>query len=153
MHEGWFALRHNRIFSVGGDVGWIDECACIGADAQARFASALYAHRVGSLPDDAIYEAQGASGTTPVSLELEPGACYLAIVVEKLGPERGIGLRVTVGERVSDDERGAKDSSAIVAFCAADAARAEVEVDARSSGAGWALAVFRNVGGVWGLRP
>jgi hypothetical protein len=94
---------------------------------------------------------QGAAGPTPIPMDLEPGACYVAVGALEHGRSRGRGLslRVLVGERVAEDEHGAKEDAAVVAFCARGAEHGRVEVDTRSSGAGWAVAVFRVAGGAW----
>ncbi len=124
-------------------------------EVRARLASALFAHRVASPTDDAILLARGASGNTPVPLPLEPGACYVAIAaMERAGARgHGIALRATVADRVAQDDQGAREDAAIVAFCARDATFARLEVDARSAASGWSLAVFRMVGGAWGVAP
>lgn len=123
-----------------------------GPDPRARFAAALLDHHVASPPFAPIAIAQGPSGETPVAVEVEPGACYVAIAVLEHGHGHGMGLHVTVAGRRSDDSRGSKVDGAVVAFCAAESRWAQVEVDARSTGSGWALAVFRMAGGAWS-RP
>jgi hypothetical protein len=122
-----------------------------GPVARARFAAAILDHHLAAPGDDAVLLAQGASGVTPLPLELEPGGCYLLVAVLEHGRGHGIGIHVGVGARRFDDERGSKDDTAAATFCARQETRARVEVDARSAGAGWALAMFRMQGGAWNV--
>jgi len=126
-----------------------------GPEVRARMASAILEHHTASPHDDAVFLAQGGSGPTPIPLELEPGACYLAVAALERGRGRGRGLslRAVIGERSSEDDRGAKDEAAIIAFCALDARRARLEVEVRTSGSGWGLAVYRMGSGVWSVDP
>jgi hypothetical protein len=126
-----------------------------GPEVRARFASVMVEHHVFGVSDEAVVLAQGASGSTPIAIDLEPGACYVAVAALERGHGRshGLALHATVGARVSEDERGAKGDAAIVAFCARDATRGRLDVDARSSSSGWGVAVFRMVGGAWGEWP
>jgi hypothetical protein len=64
-----------------------------------------------------------------------------------------VALRVTVGGRVAQDDEGARESSALVGFCARESTAARIEVDARNTASGWNLAVFRVVGGAWSAGP
>jgi hypothetical protein len=122
-----------------------------GSALRARLASVILAHQLVGPSDDAIVLAQGAAGPTPIPIELEPGACYVAVAALEHGRTHGHGLsvRAFIGERVAEDEHGAKEDAAIVAFCARDAEQARIEVDTRSSGAAWGVAVFRMSGGAW----
>jgi hypothetical protein len=124
-------------------------------EVRARVAASLLGHHAASPRDDAVLLARGASGNTPVPLDVEPGACYVAVAAmdHKAGRGHGVALRATVGGRVTQDDQGARDTAAVVAFCAADATTARVEVDARSAASGWSLAVFRMLGGAWTETP
>jgi len=122
-----------------------------GPEARARAAWVMAAHHLGPPPADAVLLARGASGTTPLPLPVEPGACYVVVAALERGGgrARGLGVRVSVGERVSEDDHGGKGDAAIVAFCAAEASEARIDVESRSSGSGWGVAVFRMLGGAW----
>jgi len=121
-------------------------------EVRARFASALLARGVQPLGSDAVALARGGSGSTPVPIELEPGACYVAVAAmdHARGRGHGISIQVAVGSRVSRDEQGSKDGAALVAFCARDSAHASIDVTSRSNASGWGVAVFRVAGGAWG---
>ena len=71
------------------------------------------------------------------SIELEPGACYVAVAALERGHAHGLGLRVSVGASESVDERGTNEDASAVAFCAEDRDRGRVEVEARSTGVSW----------------
>jgi hypothetical protein len=120
-----------------------------GAEVRARMAEALLARSVESPRRDAVFLAQGGSGDTPVPIAVEPGACYVAVVAVAQGTPRGIGLRALVGARESIDDRSTSDSAGVVSLCAGEARRALLEVEARGTGVGWALAVYRVQGAVW----
>jgi hypothetical protein len=126
-----------------------------GPGVRARLASVILEHHVAGPTDDAIVLAQGAAGPTAVPIDLEPGGCYLAVAALERGRSHGHGLSMhaVIGERIAEDERGAKEEAAIVGFCARDADHGRVEVDTRSTGAGWAVAVFRMSGGAWDVGP
>jgi hypothetical protein len=120
-----------------------------GGEARARMAQVMLARNLPRPKRDAVFLAQGGSGTTPLPLPLEPGACYVAVAGVVQGSARGIGLRALVGARDASDDRGASDNAGIVAFCAGDRRRAQIEIDARGTSLAWGLAVFRVRSGVW----
>ncbi len=121
-----------------------------GSEARGRMAHVLLTRHVGSLLREPILLAQGGSGTTPVPLAVEPGACYLALVAIVQGATRAVGLRVHVGVRSVFDDRGVDENGAVVAFCAGDRTRALAEVEARGTPLlGWGLALYRLGAGIW----
>jgi len=120
-----------------------------GRDTRARMAAALLPRHIGALDSDAVFLAQGASGLTPLAVDLEPGACYVAVAALERGRAHGLGLRVAVAATESVDERGTNEDASAVAFCAGGRDRGRIEVEARSSGVSWGLAVFRVASGVW----
>jgi hypothetical protein len=124
-----------------------------GQETRARMAGVMVAHHVPALGSEAVAVAQGPSGLTPMPLEVEPGACYVAVVAIDHGHARGVGLRVVVGARTASDERGSADEAALVSFCAGDRDHVRAEVEARGVGIGWGFALFRVASGVWGAMP
>jgi len=116
-------------------------------------ALALQPRHVKVLEEDAVLLVSGASGLTPIPAAVEPGGCYVAVVAFERGHARGLGLRVAVGAVESVDERGTNDEASAVAFCAGDRERARIDVEARSTGIAWGLALFRVASGVWGSPP
>jgi len=116
---------------------------------RARMARALLARRAGAPPEDAVALFAGPSGATPIPIEVEPGACYLAVAAVTHGHAHGLGLRVALGARDARDERTSDDDAGVVAFCARDQDRARLEVEARGTSLAWGLALFRIEGRVW----
>jgi hypothetical protein len=123
-----------------------------GREAPARMARVLLTRHVSGLPFEPILLAQGASGSTAIPVEIEPGGCYLAIVALVQGAGHAVGLRVHVGGRDMADDRGVDDNGAAVAFCAEGHSVARAEVEAHGMPLlGWGLAVYRLQSGVWEL--
>lgn len=120
-----------------------------GPDAVARLAQALHARRAQPPPDAPVFLAHVASGTTPLVVPVEPGACYLAMVVVSVGSARSLSLRARVSGHESADERGHADDVALAAFCAGGSRRALLEVEARGIGLAAGLALFRTGGRAW----
>jgi hypothetical protein len=121
-----------------------------GGEVRARMAHLVLARHLASLPSDPTQLAQGGSGTTPVPMPVEPGACYVAVVALAQGTAHSIGLRVRVGARDAVDDRGGEDAGAVVAFCAGDRTVASAQVEAHGTPLlGWALALYRLQTGIW----
>ncbi|MEO7110165.1 MAG: hypothetical protein ABI183_07005 [Polyangiaceae bacterium] len=123
-----------------------------GRDPRARMAAALHARHAPNLIDEPVSLAQGPAGTTPVTLEVDAGACYLAVAAISHGTPRGIGLRAMAGGQIASDERGLNDDSGVVAFCARGERSAQIVVDARGTSLSWVLAVYRVALGAWGAK-
>ena len=123
-----------------------------GAEARAGFAAALRARHLAPPPAEAIFLAEGASGATSATTPLEPGACYVAALGTVHGRSRGVGLRVRVGGREMQGDRGQSLAATAVAFCAGADDSAYFDIDARGSGLAWGLAVYRVISGAWSAR-
>jgi hypothetical protein len=125
-----------------------------GPEARARMGHALLSRHVRLLLRNPVTLAQGGSGTTPIPLSVEPGACYVALVSVIQGATRAVGLRVHVGPRDSFDDRGADENGAVVAFCAGDRTEARAEVETHGTPLlGWGLALYRLGTGGWESSP
>jgi hypothetical protein len=120
-----------------------------GPATRSKMARAMFMRHIAVPPDDAIYLAQGSTGTTPLPLEVETGGCYVAVVGVTRGRARQLQLRALVGGRESTDERGATEEAALAAFCVRAHEQARLEVLARGPGLGWGVAVFRLKSAVW----
>jgi hypothetical protein len=112
-------------------------------------AGAMLARHISSPPEPALLLAQGGPGATSVPVDVEPGACYVALAAVTQGHARGLGLRAIVGARQATDERGINDEAGAVAFCARERTHARLEVEARGTALAWGVALFRIEGGVW----
>lgn len=124
-----------------------------GTAPRAKMAGALLARRLNTKDSTPVFVTQGASGTTPIPVALEPGACYVAVVAVVDGSARGLGLRAIVGGNESTDERGHNDNSGVVAFCTHEQRHGRLEVEARGTRMSWGLALYRVDSGAWELTP
>ena len=120
-----------------------------GAVTRSKMARVMFTRHVAVPIDDPVFLAQGSSGTTPLPVSVEVGACYLAIVALSHGHARSLQIRTVVGARESTDERGAAEEAALSAFCVNAHESARIEVHARGTGVGWGLALFRVKSGMW----
>jgi hypothetical protein len=113
------------------------------ADAHARMSGLLRAQRrsLGQAP--LIDEALGVQGNTLASVEVEPGACYLALAVGLRGEVAALSLAAQAGHRVAQSRIDADVPGAALSFCAGTANRALVEVDARGLGLHWMMAIWQ----------
>jgi hypothetical protein len=125
-----------------------------GSEARARMAHVLLSRHVRSLLREPVLLVQGGSGTTPVPLSIEPGACYLALVSVVQGATRAVGLRVHVGVHDAFDDRGVDENGAAVAFCAGERINALAVVEARGTPLlGWGFALYRIAASSWEAAP
>lgn len=120
-----------------------------GPQVRARMTGALLARGVSRAAEAPIVQIQGGTGLTGLTVDVEPGACYVAIVAGIRGRLRQLSLRASVGALDSTDERGAVDEAAAVAFCARDRRNARLEVEARGAAPWWALSLHRLQSAVW----
>jgi hypothetical protein len=122
------------------------------SDAQARLARLAQDGRI-KLLSAPIYSSLGVQGRSELPLELEPGACYSALLV----PLRGDVLRLSLSVRVhaaGEVARGAADSDgSTVSFCAQGARLATLEVDGQGSGLAWLLSVWQSGHSPLGVFP
>jgi hypothetical protein len=120
-----------------------------GGQVRARMTGALLARGVTRATEAPILLTQGGAGLTGLTVDVEPGACYVAVVAGIRGRLRQLSLRATVGALDSTDERGASDEAAAVAFCTRDRRVARLDVEARGAAPWWALSLHRLESGVW----
>lgn len=120
-----------------------------GAVTRSKMARVMFTRHVAIPQEDPVFLGQGSSGTTPFPVPVETGGCYLAVTALTHGHARSLQIRTVVGARESTDERGAAEEAALSAFCVNAHETAHVDVFARGTGVGWALAVFRMKSGIW----
>lgn len=120
-----------------------------GPGTRSKMARVFFLRHVAAPPEEPVFLTQGSTGTTPVPLATEPGACYVAVAGIARGHARQLQLRVLAGARESVDERGAAEEAALAAFCVRDDEPAKLEVLARGTGVSWGLAIFRVQSRVW----
>jgi hypothetical protein len=117
--------------------------------ARGRIARAMLSRHVAAMTEEPAFVAQGTSGTTPLPLTVEPGACYVAAVALTHGHARALHIRALVGARESLDERGSIEGAALAAFCVRAFEPVRLDVHARGTNVGWGLALYRVRSGVW----
>ncbi len=91
-----------------------------------------------------LYQGIGIQGTTELPFEVEPDACYTALLVPLHGEAQSLSLSV-IARATGQAPRGAQDSNgSAVSFCARGASRAMFEVDSRGVSLSWLLAVWES---------
>ncbi|HEY0465968.1 MAG TPA: hypothetical protein VGC79_17265, partial [Polyangiaceae bacterium] len=114
-----------------------------GSDAQASLGRLAHDAHL-TLLNAPIYSSLGVQGSTELPLEVEPGACYTALLV----PLRGEVARLSLSARahaVGEVPRGSADSAgSAVSFCAQGARHATLEVDSQGAGLAWLLSVWQS---------
>ncbi|HEY4105687.1 MAG TPA: hypothetical protein VGM44_17430 [Polyangiaceae bacterium] len=115
--------------------------ADLGPEARARLARlAREAHF--SPQHSPLYQSIGVQGTTELPLELEPNACYTALLAPLRGEVQNLSLSA-LAHASGQTARGAADASgSAVSFCARGARTATLEVDGRGANLVWFLAVW-----------
>lgn len=112
-------------------------------EARAGIARAVRRYHDRPLGNTLTYESLGITGTTLLPLDVEPGACYVAIVAATRGEAASLALAVSVGQRSAQNHGGLDGAGTTLAFCADAQSSALLEVDARGSGLVWQLGVWQ----------
>lgn len=112
------------------------------ADARARMSGLLRGQRraLGAAP--LVDEALGVQGNTLSSVEVEPGACYLALAVALEGEVTALTIAAASGGKIAQSRVDPDIAGAALSFCAGDGPRAQVEVDSRGLGLRWMSAIW-----------
>jgi hypothetical protein len=89
-----------------------------------------------------IYQSLGVQGGTMLPLEVEPDACYTALLAPLRGEVQALSLSA-YARMPGQLARGASDTEGgSVSFCARGATRATLEVDGEGTSLAWLLAVW-----------
>jgi hypothetical protein len=123
-----------------------------GPDASRRLAGAMRARHV-TPPSAPVALFEGIAGGTTFVADVEPGACYVAVVAATRGAPRGVVIRAAVGASEHADERGTPDGAALVSFCTGDRDRVRLTVEARGSSLAWGAALYAMTSGAWETSP
>ncbi len=112
-----------------------------GAEPRAALGRVAWAEHL-SLPSAPVYESLGVQGSSALPIEVEPDACYTALLVPLRGEVRALSLSAFV-RSPGETARGASDTDGTaVSFCARGATRATLEVDGQGSSLSWLLALW-----------
>jgi hypothetical protein len=95
-----------------------------------------------ALPNPPSWVAAGASGSTLMAVEVEPGGCYLFGAAVSRGEARALSVSARVGALQSTDVSGEREG-AMVAFCASHFRVAQLQVEAIGRNSGWMAALFK----------
>lgn len=125
-----------------------------GPEARAQIGYALFAHGIRALPPSPVAEWMGVLGDTALPVELEPGACYLAALVPVHGDAQLLSAAATAGRQSAYAHSGPGEVPASFAFCAGEARRGLVHVEARGSGLVWLFALWQTARlPLWESKP
>jgi len=113
------------------------------AEAQAKLARVARAARLTPLSAP-IYSSLGVQGATELPFEVEPDACYSALLAPLRGEARSLSLSVRA-HVAGEGPRGATDSEgSAVSFCARGARHATLEVNGQGSNLAWLVSVWQS---------
>ena len=122
-----------------------------GTEARARLAALARAQHL-RLLSPPIYTSLGVQGTSELPLEVEPGACYAALVAPLRGEVRNLSLSA-LARAAGEVPRGTADpSGGAVSFCAHGARHVTLEVDGQGASLAWLLAVWETGRSAIGVR-
>ncbi len=112
-------------------------------DARARMSAVLRSERLGLEGARLADEALGVQGDTQLAIEVEPFACYVAIVVGLRGEATMLALGARTSRGDGESRMGPEVPGATLGFCAGPENRALFEVEARGLGLVWMSALFQ----------
>lgn len=116
--------------------------ASFGANGQARVAAVLRRHQVrlgGTLVDQAL----GVQGPTLMPTPVEPGACYVGVLVPFAGQATSLALAASLGSTTAQNHGGPEGDGTLVSFCAREQRNAVIEAESRGTGLVWLFALFQ----------
>lgn len=112
-------------------------------EARARVSAVLRDRRVPLTGARLSDEALGVQGDTLMPIEVEAGACYVAVAVELRGNAAAISLAARTARGTSQSRLDQDVPGALLTFCAGPSERALLEIDARGFGLVWMSAVWQ----------
>lgn len=113
------------------------------AEARAAMSAVLREQGLGLRGARLVDEALGVQGSTAMPFEVEPGACYLALVVELRGTAQTLALAARAGGREAQSRAPFDAPGTALSFCAGATSRALVEVETRGLSLVWMSAFFQ----------
>jgi hypothetical protein len=112
-------------------------------EARAAVSAVLREQGVSLSAAQLVDEALGVQGPTVMPIEVEPGACYLAVAIELQGTAQSLALAARAGRHEAQSRAPLDAPGAALAFCAGAVRRALLEVEGRGVGLVWMSALFR----------
>jgi hypothetical protein len=90
-----------------------------------------------------VDEALGVQGPTTMPVEIEPGACYLAVVVAVRGTAQTLTHAARTRGRESQSRAPLDAPGTALSFCAGSSSRGLIEVESRGLSLVWMSALWR----------
>jgi hypothetical protein len=112
-------------------------------EARAAMSAVLREQGVGLAGARLVDEALGVQGPTAMPVEVEPGACYLAVVVAVRGTPQTLTLAARTRGRESQSRAPLDAPGTALSFCAGPTSRALIEVESRGLSLVWMSALWR----------
>jgi hypothetical protein len=113
------------------------------SDTRARFSAVIRATHQELRGAKLVDAALGVQGATHMPQRLEPGSCYLALVVPLRGDGAMLSVQAEAGPRSASSRSLPGAPGTGVGFCTDHDTRAVIEVEARGFGVVWMSALFR----------
>lgn len=113
------------------------------AEARAPMSAVLREQGVGLAGARLVDEALGVQGSTLMPVEVEPGACYIALLVALRGSAQTLSLGAHARGREAQSRAPIDAPGTALSFCAGSASRALLEVESRGLSLVWMSALWR----------
>ncbi len=113
------------------------------AEARAPMSAVLREQGLGLAGARLVDEALGVQGATAMPVEVEPGACYLAMLVALRGTAQTLSLGAQAGGREAQSRAPYDAPGTALSFCAGPASRALLEVESRGLSLVWMSTLWR----------
>jgi hypothetical protein len=113
------------------------------AEARAPMSAVLREQGLGLGVARLVDEALGVQGSTAMPVEVEPGACYLAVLVALRGTAQTLSLSAHARGREAQSRAPFDAPGTALSFCAGPSSRALIEVESRGLSLVWMSALWR----------
>jgi hypothetical protein len=113
------------------------------AEARAPMSAVLREQGLGLGGARLVDEALGVQGSTTMPVAVEPGACYLALVIELRGIAQVLSVAAHAGVREAQSRAPLDAPGTALSFCAGSASHATIEVEARGLSLVWMSALWQ----------
>jgi hypothetical protein len=113
------------------------------SEARASMSAVLREQSLGLTGAKLVDEALGVQGSTAMPVEVEPGACYLAVVIELRGTAQTLALAAQSGPYEAQSRAPLDAPGTALSFCAGASPRALIEVEARGVSLVWMTALWQ----------
>jgi hypothetical protein len=113
------------------------------SEARAPMSAVLREQSLGLAGAKLVDEALGVQGSTAMPVDVEPGACYLAVVIELRGVAQALALAAASGPHEAQSRAPLDAPGTALSFCAGASPRALIEVEARGLSLVWMTALWQ----------